>query len=133
VVATYLQLFHADWLYSWKLLTTVGLTTAIWLPVTYLTPPVDDATLVDFVRRVRPGSPGWNVIYRRHGIRPEPFLGNAVIHAGLALVGLFGLNFGIGNLLLGHPGAGVGLLGLAAVALVVLALRIRRQRAAAAR
>jgi hypothetical protein len=94
---------------------------------------VDDATLVDFVRRVRPGSPGWNVIYRRHGIRPEPFLGNAAIHAVLALVGLFGLNFGIGNLLLGRPGSGAGLLALAAAALIVLALRVRRQRTAASR
>ena len=132
-VATYLQLFHGDWLYSWKLLTTVGVTTAVWLPVTYLTPPVDDETLVAFVRRVRPGSPGWNAIYRRHGIRPEPFLGNAAIHTGLALVGLFGLNFGVGNLLLGRPAAGVGLLAVAAVALLALALRVRRRAAAESR
>ena len=133
VVATYLQLVHPQWLHSWKLLTTVAISTAVWLPVTFLTPPVDDRTLVAFVERVRPGSPGWNRIYRDHGIRPEPFLGRATRHVVLGLLGLFGLNFGIGSLLLGRPLNGVLLLAVAVAALTLLGLSVvaaRKGRAA---
>lgn len=45
-----------------KFLRTVGVSTAVWLAVTLLTPAVDRATLIAFYRRVRPGGPGWRSI-----------------------------------------------------------------------
>ena len=128
VVATWIELTHDDWLYSSKLLVTVGVTTVVWVTVTFLTPPVDDARLADFLRRIRPGSPGWASVARRHGISQKPFLLQAI---GLWLVGLlalFSLNFGIGSLLLLRTGQGVVLLGVAAASLVVLWAGIRRFR-----
>jgi len=126
VMATAIQLVRPDWLYSYKLLLTVGVTTVVWVTVTYLTPPVDEERLAGFVRTIRPGSPGWNRIYRRHGIEPTPFLGQALVLCGLGVVGLFSLNFGVGSLLLCRPGQGVALLALSAVVFGLLAWRMRR-------
>ena len=109
VTATVLQLGWPKLLYSWRLLIIVGLSTVVWLVVTYLTPPVDQAQLKEFVRRVRPGSPGWAGFARRHGVTLEPFLGPGLLRwlAGCGL--LFGLCFGIGSMLLGRPLTGLAL------------------------
>lgn len=118
VVATTLELARPDWLYSAKLLTTVAVTTGAWLLVTFLTPPTDEATLLSFVRQIRPGSLGWRRIRRRHGLPPSDFLRSALVNWVAALGAFFGLNFAIGSLLLGHPvraavlGAAAGLLGI---------------------
>lgn len=48
---------------SWQeLIIGVGITTAGWLLVTYLTSPTDRATLLNFVQKVNPGGPGWKRI-----------------------------------------------------------------------
>ena len=126
VVATYLHLAHDDWLYSSKLFVTVGVTTVVWVVVTFLTPPVDDARLADFVRCIRPGSPGWAAVAARHGITQQPFLGRALLLWLVGLVALFSLNFGVGSLLLLRTGQGLGLLAVAAVSLLVLWIGVRR-------
>lgn len=112
VVAAVLQLTHPDLLYSWRLLAVVGLSAAVWIPVTWLTPPVSEERLVEFLRRVRPGSAGWSVLARRHGIEQEPFFRKASVRwlAGCGV--LFGICFGLGHLLLGRPLYGTALLAL---------------------
>ncbi|MBK9292114.1 MAG: Na+:solute symporter [Bacteroidetes bacterium] len=58
-----------------KLLGVVVLTTAVWLSVTFLTRPEDDATLYSFYRKVRPGGPGWAALLtkaRAQGIELDP-------------------------------------------------------------
>jgi len=129
IVATFVHVRHPDWLYSSKLLITVGVATAVWVTVTFLTPPVEEARLVDFVRRIRPGSPGWNRIYRDHGIEPERFLGRAVALWALGVVALFSLNFGVGSLLLCQPVRGLLLLGIAVATLALVAWLHRGQPA----
>jgi SSS family solute:Na+ symporter len=128
VVATWIELTHDDWLYSSKLLVTVGVTTVVWVTVTFLTPPVEAARLADFLRRIRPGSRGWAAVARRHGITQEPFLLRAIGLWLVGLVALFSLNFGIGSLLLLRTGQGLVLLGVAAASLVVLWGGVRRLR-----
>jgi SSS family solute:Na+ symporter len=128
VVATWIQLAAPDWLYSSKLLVTVGVSTVVWLTVTLLTPPVDEETLVSFVKRIRPGSPGWRKICQRHGITQQPFLRPAVDAWVLGLVALFAVNFGVGNLLLGAPKLGAGLLVVGCAALWWVLKRVRGQR-----
>ncbi|MFO8023010.1 MAG: sodium:solute symporter family protein [Perlabentimonas sp.] len=44
------------------LLITVGVSTVIWILVTFTTPPTDTETLKDFYRKVHPGGLGWNPI-----------------------------------------------------------------------
>src|SRR2546422_582004 len=48
--------------FAWLLLTTTAATTAIWLLVTFLTPPEPPERLRRFYARARPGGPGWRAI-----------------------------------------------------------------------
>jgi Na+/proline symporter len=123
VVASYLELWHSDWLYSQKLLTTVGLTALVWIPVTLLTPVVEASVLRDFVRRIRPGSWGWGKVSDGGTKIGGEYLRQALGSWALALVGLFGLSFGLGSLLLVEVEKGLGLIALGGVALFLLGRR----------
>jgi hypothetical protein len=80
----------------------VGITTAVWLAVTYATRPVDDQQLVAFYRRVHPGGAGWKRIQAMapdvQGDHDHVTLFSSWI-AGVILV--YGALFGVGSLILG--------------------------------
>ena len=98
------------------MITTVAITTIVWLAVTYLTAPEPQEKLVSFYRRTRPSRGGWGPIA---AIAPEvkassgglANLGDWI--AGCTLV--YGVLFGVGKLLLGDTTRGFLLLALAAV------------------
>ncbi|MGA7247065.1 MAG: sodium:solute symporter family protein, partial [Candidatus Cybelea sp.] len=52
------------------LLTTIGVTTLVWLAVTYLTPPVEMSVLAAFYAKVRPAGPGWARVRRVCALPP---------------------------------------------------------------
>jgi len=54
------------------LLTTVAITTVVWITVTLLTPPADHATLVRFYELTRPAGPGWKKIRAASRIAASP-------------------------------------------------------------
>src|SRR3954468_13273918 len=76
--------------YAITMLITVGVTTAVWLAVTFATPPESEATLERFYRRVRPGGPGWRRVAARLGFAGDTIPGGALSWvnwvAGLATV-----------------------------------------------
>ncbi len=45
-----------------KFTSVVGLTSASWIMVTFLTKPANDATLRDFYTKIKPGGPGWKAV-----------------------------------------------------------------------
>jgi len=93
----------------------------VWITVTMLTGPVGEEHLIEFYRRVRPGGKGWERIRKAAGMeaRPRTALRTAgKIGSGIILV--FSALIGSGSLILGAPGRGLALLGLAAAAGVVL-------------
>ena len=58
-----LALFTEGALPGWsKYLLIVGITTIIWIVVTYLTKPEDERVLFDFYKKTQPGGPGWKII-----------------------------------------------------------------------
>jgi Na+/proline symporter len=81
----------------------VGITTVVWILVTYLTAPVPEATLKEFYRRVHPGGIGWRPVAR---LLPdvkgdEGFVGLFLDWlAGVVLV--YAMLFGIGKLIFGE-------------------------------
>ena len=98
------------------MLTTVGITTVVWLAVTYLTAPEPQDKLVSFYRRTHPSRTGWGPIAAlAPEVKPSSGgLSNLVDWiAGCTLV--YGALFGVGKLLLGHTTTGVLLLALAAL------------------
>ena len=85
------------------LLTTVGVTTVVWLVVTFMTPPVDEATLEAFYDKVRPAGNGWAKVRARSGAPPSPDnLPAALLCWVLGLVSIYAALFGTGAYLYGH-------------------------------
>jgi dTDP-glucose pyrophosphorylase len=54
------------------LLTTVGVTTVVWITVTLMTSPADHATLMRFYELTRPSGPGWKAIRAESKIAASP-------------------------------------------------------------
>jgi Na+/proline symporter len=88
--------------FAYSILVTTAVVTVVWLAVTFLTPPTDEAKLVEFYRHTRPSRRGWGRIaalapdVKVEGAGWLPLrqwvLGCATVYLSL---------FGIGELLLG--------------------------------
>ncbi len=91
--------------YAFTMLTTVLVTTVVWLTVTFLTAPESDATLERFYRRVRPGGPGWRGVARRLGYGDEPIPGGALswVNWLAGLVAVYAAVFAVGAVVTGAP------------------------------
>jgi Na+/proline symporter len=113
--------------YAFTMLVTVGVTTLVWLAVTFLTAPEPAPTLDRFYTRVRPGGAGWRTVSSRLGFGADPIPGGALSWvnwvAGVAAV--YAAVFAVGALVTGRPGAGVlyGAFALAAFLLIQRNLR----------
>ncbi len=93
--------------FAYLILLTVGVTTIVWLSVTFLTKPEPKEVLLAFYRRVRPSASLWGPIAREAAdVRPQKeglfnlmdwLLGVAMIYAFL---------FGAGNIIFGRTGLG---------------------------
>lgn len=125
VTALYLEILYHEWLYAIKLLIVVGISTVVWVITTFLTSPSNEQTLANFVSRVRPGSSGWNYIYKKYNIIPVPFLRKAILLCFLGILFIFTLCFGIGNILLLSWGKGVALLLLSVLLLFCLRWQLK--------
>ena len=89
------------------------LTTVVWVVATYLTPPDDEETLQNFVKKVNPGGPGWSKY--SHGVSSEPWpVPNGILCMILGCSAVYGVLLGVGQLIYGEP-LGFILIGLAGV------------------
>ena len=109
------------------LLTTVSVTTTVWLLVTFLTPADDASTLARFYAKVRPAGPGWRKVREAGGLPPSPdspaqALGSWV----LGLASIYGVLFATGAFVYGRTGPGVVWL-IVAVAAAIGLVRLVRQ------
>ena len=72
-VAVAFELWGPTGLAAWqKIVLGVGITTAAWLAVTWLTRPTDEVVLRRFYRQVRPGGPGWAAVVCRATAAGDP-------------------------------------------------------------
>jgi len=89
------------------------LTTVVWVVATYFTPPDDEKTLQNFVKKVNPGGPGWSKY--SHGVSSEPWpVPNGILCMILGCSAVYGVLLGVGQLIYGEP-LGITLIGLAGV------------------
>jgi len=126
MVALYLEIFHHSWLYSYKLLVVVGITTIVWILVTFITAPSDDKTLLNFVRRIRPGSSGWKYIYKKYNITPMPSILPAFYLCIIGILFIFAVCFGIGSILFLSWVKGLVLLSIAVILLLVIFYKLKK-------
>jgi Na+/proline symporter len=85
-------------------ITQVAITTIAWIVASFLLPPTDKATLISFVRKVKPAGPGWAAIRAEAGVSDADVAGSN--HTVLAFVGwaagvatIWSSLFAIGNFL----------------------------------
>lgn len=114
--------------FAFTMLTTVGVTTAVWLTVTLLTPPEPAAVLERFYTIVRPGGPGWRRVARRLGFAGDRIPGGAlsVVNWMAGVAAVYSALFAVGAALLGERGQ-AGLYAVVAVAAFALIQRNLRR------
>ncbi|MFQ5824133.1 MAG: sodium:solute symporter family protein [bacterium] len=94
--------------YGWRLIIVTGFSTICWLAVTLLTKPVSEEILIDFYKKIKPGSPFWKPIAQKvEGINVEKIgWGDFLVWvAGIVLV--YAFLFGIGKIILGSFSVGL--------------------------
>jgi SSS family solute:Na+ symporter len=103
------------------MLVTVGITTVVWLVVTFATAPEPKDVLVAFYRRTAPSLSGWRPIAAlAPDVKPRQDGVANLVDWVCGCVLIYGVLFGVGKLLLGEPLLGLGMLavGLAAGAFI---------------
>jgi Na+/proline symporter len=110
--------------YALAMSITVGITTVVWISVTFLTAPEPDAVLDRFYRKVRPGGPGWRSVSTRLGFGDDRIPGGALSFFNwiAGVVAVFAALFGVGEFLTGSTRDGV-LYSIAAIGAFALIMR----------
>lgn len=112
---------------SWQTI-VIGalLTTAVWVAATFLLPATDEATLIRFYQKIRPGGPGFRRIVASAAVAddaPASSLPLQVLGMVVGTLTVFAALFGVGNLIYGNMVLAAGLLtGVAVGAGSLLAL-----------
>ena len=116
---------------AWVMLTTVLVSTIIWVSVTFMTAPEPESKLESFYQRVRPGGPGWRRISDRLGYGGESIPGGALAWTNwlAGIVAVYASLFGIGKLIFGETMTGLIMLVVAAVAFGWIAKAFREEDA----
>jgi Na+/proline symporter len=110
--------------YAVAMLVTVGISSAVWLAVTFLTPPEPDEVLDRFYRQVRPGGPGWRTVSRRLGFENDQIPGGALswVNWLAGITAVYTALFSVGAFLTGTTLHGV-LYGITAIGAFLLIQR----------
>ena len=112
IIAFSLSFFNHS-LESWQeIVFGALLTTVTWIIATFITPPDDDETLERFVKKVRPGGPGWKK-YSLDDKKGKWFLPSGLLCMFFGTVAVYGYLLGVGNLIYGKLSIAFLLLALA--------------------
>lgn len=115
--------------FAYLMLVTVGVTTVVWVAVTFLTQPEPIEKLVAFYRRVRPEGPGWNDIAARAELSEAHAQGRLSLQFANWILGcalIYGSLFGIGKLIFKEWGWGFLYLLIAIVAGALITRNLSR-------
>jgi SSS family solute:Na+ symporter len=115
--------------FAYLMLVTVGVTSLVWITVTFMTNAEPTDKLIAFYRRVRPEGPGWNGIAAQAGLSAAHAQGRLSLQflnwiLGCALI--YGSLFGIGKLIFKEWGLGSLYLLIAIIAGVLISRNLSR-------
>ena len=74
------------------------LTSIVWVIATYFTPPEDEETLRNFVKKVNPGGPGWAKYSTGKSTEPWP-IPKGILSMILGSIAVYGILLGVGQLI----------------------------------
>jgi Na+/proline symporter len=95
------------------LLTSVGITTVVWVTTALLTEPTEHERLVSFYRLVRPAGPGWRHVQADAGVGPSAdSLPQALLGWVLGIAFIYSALFGTGSFLYGRTSQALIFLGV---------------------
>ncbi|MCY4172297.1 MAG: Na+:solute symporter [Bacteroidetes bacterium] len=104
-----------------NLFVVVGVTTALWLIVTFVTKPTDQTTLSKFYTLVRPAGPGWYPIASLHpDVTADASIRSMAFQWGTGVALVYSSLFAVGYLILGNILSGVVMLLIAAGSTIYL-------------
>ena len=113
IIAGYFN-FGESSLEGWqKIVIGALLTTIVWVVATYFTPPDDEVTLRNFVKKVNPGGPGWVKYSDDISDKPWP-VPKGILSMVLGCVAVYGFLLGVGQLIYGQTTSGLLICGLGA-------------------
>ena len=114
--------------FAWLMITTVVITTVVWLAVTFLTAPEKKEVLVAFYRRTRPSKTGWAPVAKlAPEVQPsQDGLSNLLCWAGGCML-IYGALFGTGKLLLHETTLGLALLAMGAAGFAIIYFNLSRR------
>ena len=113
IIAGYFN-FGESSLEGWqKIVIGALLTTIVWVVATYFTPPDDEETLRNFVKKVNPGGPGWVKYSDDISDKPWP-VPKGILSMVLGCVAVYGFLLGVGQLIYGQRSSGLLICGLGA-------------------
>jgi len=100
VIAAYFNFGNSS-LEEWeKIVLGAILTTIVWLVATFVTPPDDEKTLQNFVKKINPGGPGWSKYSMTTG---EPWLlPKGILLMILGCIAVYSILIGVGQLIYGN-------------------------------
>jgi Na+/proline symporter len=111
-----------------RALVVTGVTSVVWLVVTFATKPEPELVLLNFYRKVRPHVSGWQAVARlAPEVPPTRDLGRNLVSWVLGCAMVYLALFGLGRVLLGPMGQGIGLLFASGVCAAALYANLARQ------
>jgi len=113
------------------MLVTVGVSTLVWLSVTFLTPAEEERVLRAFYLKVRPGGRGWARVSAGLGLSAEPIDGGPLNWTNwvAGVTSVYASLFGVGQFVFGHTGRGSAFLFVAVLCFVWIGRNLRPSRA----
>lgn len=125
VVAIYFEVLHTRLGFeeineAYRLVLSVGVTSVVWLIVTFLTRPTDSQVLLNFFEKIRPAQVGWRRFLQKHNVpnssqNSDSHLPTEIIGMVIGCVTVYAALFSLGSFLYGRTTNGSILLIVAIV------------------
>ena len=101
IIATYFNFLDSNFQEWEKIVIGSLLTTMVWIIATFITPPDDEKTLLNFVKKVNPGGPGWSK-YTLNESKEIWQLPRGILLMFLGCSAVYSVLLGVGQLIYGN-------------------------------
>ena len=113
--------------FAWSIITTVGITTVVWLVATFVTSPEPMSKLISFYKRVRPAGSGWRPVATAAGLEERKGeIGPNLLNWFLGILLVYSTLFAIGEFIFGTWASTLLLIALAVISGLIMVWNLNR-------